>query len=453
MSILWIVGLPLAGALVVLVVREVRLLATILTTATLVTMAILCLAQRQAEAMMLLGRSLSLSPQEAVGLAFCAVLLAALTLYSQSIAPGPLAYPLTLGAMALFAAATMIRNLAISGLLLEMGAMVAVMLIPAKRPGTAMTGMRALVLLALAGPLLLLAAWAMESRAVDPANALLVRIGGLSLIVALGIGLAVVPFHVWLPPIFRDGSPLAVVVLSVVLNVTLVLLLRSVTQTSLWSGGVEFFSTLLLFGGMATVLVGGGMALGATSLSRALAFAALADLGLVLIGLGLNTPSSLDAATFQVVYRGLGIATVSMSLGIIQHCLGGDEFWRLRGAMRRTPLAILGLVLGGFSLAGLPLTAGFTSHLLLYQALASQRPDWAMLVMAGSVGPAWAFVRCAIGALVPVPTSAGQREPLLAGLVVVFFSLLLFALGAYPRLLALIPWESLGISLQALLGL
>lgn len=453
MSILWIVGLPLAVALVVLLVREVRLLATALTAAALVAMAILCLAQRQAEAMMILGRSLSLSPQEGAGLAFCALLLAALTLYAQSIAPGPLAYPLTLGAMALFAAATMIRNLAISALLLEMGAIVAVMLIPAKRAGTAMTGMRALVLLALAGPLLLLAAWAIESRAVDPANALLVRIGGLSLIVALGIGLAVVPFHAWLPPVFRDGSPLAIVLLSVVLNITLVLLLRSVMQTSLWSGGVEFFAALLLFGGMATVWVGGLMALGATSLSRALAFAALADLGLVLIGLGLNTPQSLDAATWQIVYRGLGIATVSMSLGIVQHCLGGDQFWRLRGAMRRTPLAVLGLILGGFSLAGLPLTAGFTGHFLLYQALAGYRPDWAILVMAGGIGPAWAFVRCAIGTLVPVPTSAGQREPLWAGLVVAFFGLALFALGIYPRLLALIPWEKLGISLKALLGL
>jgi formate hydrogenlyase subunit 3/multisubunit Na+/H+ antiporter MnhD subunit len=96
----------------------------------------------------------------------------------------------------------------IAGLLLEMGAFAAIMLIPSRQEGAAMTGMRALMLLALGGAVILLSAWAIESRAVNPDAAFLGQLASLALVIGFGLAFGVAPFHAWLPPVFRYGSPL-----------------------------------------------------------------------------------------------------------------------------------------------------------------------------------------------------------------------------------------------------
>jgi multicomponent Na+:H+ antiporter subunit D len=253
--------------------------------------------------------------------------------------------------------------------------------------------------------------------------------------------LAIVPFHVWLPPVFRYGSPLAVVMLSVVMSIVLFLRLGTMLQVSIWPGGQEFFSALLVAGGGITALLGSALALPQRSLSRVIAYAALADLGLVLVGLGVGKGLSLSAVTLHLAYRGIGIVTASMGLGLLRQCLDGDDVIALQGALRRAPLAIVSIALGGFSLVGLPLTAGFTSRILLYRALAGESSGWAIAIIASSLCPAWALMRCIIAALASAPTSGSRREPLLPGLLALSLGLLLLVLGLMPHLLALLPSE------------
>ena len=444
MTILWLVALPLGVALVVLLLRNLRLIAAPLSAATLTVMIILFATRGQTISQIILGRSVGLTLQESVGLAFCCFLLALLMIYSYRLPQGPLAYPLTLLAMSLFVAATMVRNLAIAGLILGLGAIAAVMLVPSRRPGSAMAGMRALILLVLAIPLLLLAAWAMESRGGTPNEFALARVGGLTLALGFAIGLAVVPFFVWLPPVFGYGDPLAMVMLSVVLNIAVLLRLSHMLQASMWPGGREFFSTLLIADGIGTALVGSLLALPQRSVSRALAYAAMADLGVVLLGLGIGSETSVSAAILHVGYRGVGIMVVSMALGILRHCLDGDDIDHLRTAWRRAPFAVAGMAIGGLSLAGLPLTAGFTTRLLLYRALAAHSMTWAVAIIACSLGPAWAFMRCVLAAMSSAPTSGIRREPFVPGLLTLLLGLTLLIVGFCPYLLTLLPIQGLG---------
>ena len=130
-----------------------------------------------------------------------------------------------------------------------------------------------------------------------------------------------------------------------------------------------------------------------------------------------------------------------MAMGIVR----GDDLEHLRGALRRAPLAVVAVAAGGLSLAGLPLTAGFTTRFVLYRALAADRPGWALAVMACSIGPTWALMRCLIAALVSTPTPGDRREPLLPGLLALLLSLVLVGLGVCPGLLTLLPKEWLTI--------
>ena len=444
MMLLALVALPLVMAVVVLLLRGLPIIAAPLSAATLIVMAVLCLSGQQVGPLVVLGRSINLLPLEAVGLAFCAMVLALMVLYAYRLSQGSWAYSLTLLSMSFFAAAIMVRNMAIGGLLLEMGVITAVMLVLSKRPGAAMTGMRILILLTLSGLLLLLAAWALESRAKAPNNQMFTDIGTVALTLGFGIALAIVPFHIWQPSVFYYGEPLAAVMLSVVFGIVVLLRLNAMFQVSMWPGGRELFSALLLGGGTLTALVGGITALPQRTVNRALAYAALADMGMVIIGLGINTRASLGVAAMHLVYRGIAIVVVSMSLGILRQCLDGDDITHLSGAIRRAPLAVISMMIGGFSLAGLPLTAGFATRLLLYRAFASQYTPWTIPLVLCSLGPAWAFTRCIAAALVSTPISGGRREPLLLGLLTFALSLALLALGVYPNLLSLLPKEWLG---------
>jgi len=453
MTLVILVALPLVAALLVLLLRGLPIITTPLTVVALIALAILCLAApQQAEPLILFGRSLDLSPLEATGLAYCAAMLALVIVCTYRLSSDSWGHSLALVGMGFFAAAVMVRNTILSGLLFEIGAISAVMLLASKRPGAAMTSMRLLILLTLSGLLLLLAAWALESRAVTPDDPLFANVGTVALALGFGIALALVPFHVWLPPVFHYGDPLAAVTLGVVLNVVVLLRLNTMFQTSMWPGGREFFGALLVGSGALTVLLGSVMAIPQRTVTRALAYAALADMGMVAIGLGLGTRLSFDVTLLHIAYRGLAILVVSVSLGILRQCLDADGVGHLAGGIRRAPLAVMSMMIGGYSLAGMPLSAGFASRILLYKAFASQYAPWTVALALFSFGPAWAFARCGVAALVSTPIPGGRREPLLPGLLIFVLALALLALGIYPNLLSLLPQEWLKFLSTSLLA-
>ena len=289
MTILALAVLPVAMALVVLLVHGFRTIAALLSMATLVAVGILAATLGHGETVVVLGRSVGLSTRGAAGLIFCSILLALMVLYTYGVSGDSRLFPLTLAGTGFFAGAMMVSNMAIAVPLLEAGVVMAVMLIPSGQVGSAMTGSRVLVLLVLSASLLLVASWAIEGGAGDSDSAELVRMSSIALAIAGGLLLGIVPLHVWLPPIFRHASPLAAVMLSVVLGVSVLVQFDNVTRSSIWSGGHEFFSTLLLGGGVATAIIAGLIAIAQRAVSRTLAYAALADFGVVLVGRGIST--------------------------------------------------------------------------------------------------------------------------------------------------------------------
>jgi len=440
-TILALAALPVAVALVVLLLHDLHTIAALLSAATLVVVGIAAVILGQGRTVVVLGRSVGLPTQATLGLTFCSILLALMVLHTYGVSGDSRFFPLALAAMGFFAGAMMVDNLTIAVLLLGAAVVLAVILVPSLRAGSAMAGSRALVLLILPAPLLLLTSWASEVGPGDWDSAELARISGIALAVSGGLLLGIVPFHVWLPPIFQYASPLASVMASVVLGITVLVRFSATIRGPAWPGSPDFFPTLLLGSGVATAIIASLIALPQRTASRALAYAALADLGMVLVGLGIGTPATTSAATLHIAYRGIGIAAASMAIDI----LGSDNPEGLHGGLRRAPLAVIAMTVGGLSVAGLPLTAGFTTRLVLYRALATNHPRWALAAMACSIGPAWALTRCLVATLISRPTPGGSREPLLSGLLALLLSLVLLALGVCPRLLTLLPKEWLAI--------
>jgi len=229
--------------------------------------------------------------------------------------------------------------------------------------------------------------------------------------------------------------------LSVVLGIVALLRLNDTLHTAMWPGGQELFTKLLLGGGALTCIAGSLMAVAQRAVNRALAYTALADMGIVLLGLGAGAQTSAAAATLHLAYRGFAIAAVSMALGMLREYFGGDELDRLNGAMRSAPVTIIGIVIGGLSLGGLPLTAGFTTRLLIYRALAIEHAPLTITVIVCSFGPLWAFMRFLAAAITSAPSSGNRREAHMPSLLIAALIAILVVIGLYPAILSLLPAE------------
>jgi NADH:ubiquinone oxidoreductase subunit 2 (subunit N) len=214
---------------------------------------------------------------------------------------------------------------------------------------------------------------------------------------------------------------------------------------------------LLLLAGLIAAASGGLLAAVQRGLRPLLGYAALFDMGCLLMALSLAGTQSAPGSHFGppsfyagLALRGLALGLTGTASAALGQPAGGDTFAALRGIAYRRPLATAALVIGGFSLAGLPLTAGFLPRWLLLQGLAQSQPGWAWLPVAGGLGVALGYLRGLHALLAPPgrPAPANQgRQPWLVTLCLAGLGLLSLWLGLFPdplfrlaeRLLAVYP--------------
>jgi formate hydrogenlyase subunit 3/multisubunit Na+/H+ antiporter MnhD subunit len=203
--------------------------------------------------------------------------------------------------------------------------------------------------------------------------------------------------------------------------------------------------------------IGGFVAAAQRDFGRLLGYAALSDLGYLLLSLVMGGSQSQVLAMLHMISRALSIALVAGALSIIRHSTKTDRFASLQGMARRLPVATLGLMLGYLALAGFPLTAGFPTRWAVGRAvwnwalpfsplaqgsgefvgITSGEP-WAggLVILAVAIGSTGAV----IGALRGLSAMLGSgrddavRQPVIASFMVLVLAGLVILLGLYPQL-------------------
>jgi formate hydrogenlyase subunit 3/multisubunit Na+/H+ antiporter MnhD subunit len=445
--ILTLLLLPLGAAVVAWIVRKAALIAAPISAAACFAVAFIAVTSQPQQPLVILGRSLELAPRAAAHLGLFAALTALVLLVGFRIPHGEMAWPLALVSLVFFAATLMARSPTIAALLLAAGGIAAAMLVPDVERETAAIASRALTLIVIASALLLVVVWSAETQSSDQGDLFLTDSAALALAFSLAVFLGQFPFFVWLPPIYGQASPLATTVLGVCLSTTALLRFG---QIQMWALPLTqlLLSNVLTVVGVATCVVGCVGAVAQRRVGRILAYAAMADLGIVLLGVALRRPGGAEAAMLHLAYRNVAVVLVSMASGVLRRCFGSDEREYLHGAARRAPLAVIGLMIGGLSLAGLPPAAGFASRFALYRLLVTEMPVWTVAIALASLGPAWGFARIAIAAMGSAPLPGSQREPLAPGIVMLLLSLALLAVGLAPQWVTMVGAHWLDLLLQ-----
>ncbi|CAN5570937.1 Na+/H+ antiporter subunit D [soil metagenome] len=188
---------------------------------------------------------------------------------------------------------------------------------------------------------------------------------GALLFITFGIKAAIFPLFFWLP----DSYPTAPVTVTAVFaglltKVGVYAIIR--TQTLIFPGGDG--ATIVLAVAATTMVVGVFGAIAQDDIKRILSFHIVSQIGYMLFGLGLYSVAGLAAGIFYMIHHIPVKTALFLVGGLIETMTGTGALHRLGGMIRRSPLAAIGFLIAGMSLAGIPPLSGFFGKLLLVQA-------------------------------------------------------------------------------------
>jgi NADH-quinone oxidoreductase subunit N len=209
----------------------------------------------------------------------------------------------------------------------------------------------------------------------------------LALITAgLGFKIAAVPFHMWTPDVY-EGAPTPVTAyLSVSSKAAgFALVLRFLV------GGLlplsDQYQTVFGLLAVLTMTLGNLVAIQQRNMKRLLAYSSISQAGYVLAGIAALSQNSdvAEMATRGMMLHLLGYVFTNLaSFGALiafQNVSGGRELITdMAGFARRAPFAALAMMAGLFSLAGMPLFAGFVTKFYLFAAAARAGLLWLVAI-------------------------------------------------------------------------
>ncbi|MGE0109771.1 MAG: NADH-quinone oxidoreductase subunit N [Bdellovibrionales bacterium] len=189
-------------------------------------------------------------------------------------------------------------------------------------------------------------------------------LGLVFVLVGFAFKLAAVPFHMWAPDVY-EGAPtpvtaflLAAPKVAGLIVVARLFLHPMMTEPSIWQPLLIVFSLLSMFLGAL-----GGLA--QQNINRLLAYSAITNVGVMLVGLVLLGQSNVAAAGFSgtLLYLALYLmGTIGFFAGVLMLRKEGAALCELKdlsGLLKTHPLLASSLCASLFSLAGIPPLAGF----------------------------------------------------------------------------------------------
>lgn len=259
------------------------------------------------------------------------------------------------------------------------------------------------------------------------------------MLVGLGFKLAVVPFHMWTADVYQ-GAPVPVTAFIATASkggVVAALLRFFVAIDGFRSGPLQMVMITIA---IASMVVGNLLALRQTNIKRLLAYSSIAHLGYILVALIPGSDVVPQAVSFYLfaycttTFAAFGVVTI-----LSRAESDAEELGRYHGLFWKHPALAAVLSIAMFSLAGIPLTAGFTAKFYVLTTGIGQG-FWllAIVLVLSSVVGLYYYLR-----VVTIMFSGSRADvseprpkyPVFLGISMVVLSVLTFALiwlGIYP---------------------
>jgi NADH-quinone oxidoreductase subunit M len=214
------------------------------------------------------------------------------------------------------------------------------------------------------------------------------------LVWGLGIKMAILPLHAWLPPTYRACHPVGTAFLGAVavkmgLFGFLRLLLPMLPQAC-----IEYGPWVLGSLGAAAIFYGAFAALGQKDLRTLLAYSSLSHVGFIMLGLFSLTSEGLAGGVLQMFHHGLTTAAMFLLIGAIGIRRGTYDWQEAAGGLAgRWPHLAAFFVFFTMAGAGMPGLNHFVGELLSLLGMARVAPWLSAVGCAGVFLGAWYALR------------------------------------------------------------
>jgi NADH-quinone oxidoreductase subunit N len=201
-------------------------------------------------------------------------------------------------------------------------------------------------------------------------------IGIAFVVAAIAFKFGAVPFHMWVPDVYQ-GAPTSVTLYIATVSTlgSFALIMRMLTHGL--AGAPATWTQMLMAVAVLSLLVGNLGAIAQTNLKRMLAYSAIANAGLVLLGFATGSSAGYQAAlNFTVAYVITTLASFGMILMLSRSGFEHDEIEDFKGLATRDPLLAAMMLALMFSTAGVPPFIGFWAKLWIIQALLGGHHVW-----------------------------------------------------------------------------
>ena len=202
------------------------------------------------------------------------------------------------------------------------------------------------------------------------------------LTVGLGIKMALVPLHLWMPNAYTHApSVVSVFLAGTSTKVAAYALMRIIF--TVFGGAVIFESFKLseMLSGLAIIAMIGASAVAVfqTNIKRMLAYSSLAQIGYIVLGISMGSIYGIAAGIVHLFNHAIIKAGLFMAMGCIFLKIGTVKIENMKGLGKAMPKTMAAFVAGGLGLIGVPLTAGFISKWYFIQS-AIEKGWWLSII-------------------------------------------------------------------------
>ena len=196
------------------------------------------------------------------------------------------------------------------------------------------------------------------------ADTTMIRAGFAFIAIGSAIKLALFPLHMWLPDCYTYAPSVVSSFLSatatkvsyyVLVRAVFVLFGAALIEQTVRMEAVFFPMAML------AIFVGSIKAIGQINIKRLLAYSSVAQIGYMVLGLSFGNQDGLTGGIIHLFNHALMKGGLLLVLGCVAYQIGSTTIDDMKGLGNRMPLTAFAFVLGGLSMIGVPLTAGFVS--------------------------------------------------------------------------------------------
>jgi len=207
-----------------------------------------------------------------------------------------------------------------------------------------------------------------ESMAADAGNNGLLIAATCLLFVGLLFKIGAVPFHQWTPDVYQGAPTPATAFMAAAVKIAAVGGLLRLCYVAL--GGLRWdWRPVMWAVAIVTMLVGAIVALTQNDIKRMLAYSAVANAGFMLIGVLATNQAGLSSTMFYVLAYGFSTLGAFAIVGLVRDSAGeATRISQWAGLGKTSPLVASAMAIMLLAFTGIPLTSGFTSKLLIFEA-------------------------------------------------------------------------------------